>query len=130
MARSTVKDTTGLISEYDLYLFGEGNHTRIYEKLGAHLLTVDGQEGVHFAVWAPNARSVSVVWLRTVLTDLGEQVIASDDPMLFDAPLAAALRRFQERHGLVADGIVTDRTLLGLQSAIGMAGFETEPGDR
>jgi 1,4-alpha-glucan branching enzyme len=61
VARSTVKDTTGLISEYDLYLFGEGNHTRIYEKLGGHLATMDGVAGVHFAVWAPNARSVSVV---------------------------------------------------------------------
>jgi 1,4-alpha-glucan branching enzyme len=61
VARSTVNDTTGFISDYDLYLFGEGNHTRIYDKLGAHLATMDGVEGVHFAVWAPNARSVSVV---------------------------------------------------------------------
>ena len=61
MARSTLKNTTALISEYDLYLFGEGNHTRIYDKLGAHLVTMDGVAGVHFAVWAPNARSVSVV---------------------------------------------------------------------
>jgi 1,4-alpha-glucan branching enzyme len=56
--------TTGvspLITDYDLYLFGEGNHTRIYDRLGAHLITVDGVEGVHFAVWAPNASRVSVV---------------------------------------------------------------------
>jgi 1,4-alpha-glucan branching enzyme len=50
-----------VISEYDLYLFGEGNHTRIYDKLGAHLLTKDGAAGVHFAVWAPNATRVHVV---------------------------------------------------------------------
>jgi 1,4-alpha-glucan branching enzyme len=50
-----------VITDYDLYLFGEGNHTRIYDKLGAHLLTVDGAEVVHFAVWAPNADRVSVV---------------------------------------------------------------------
>jgi 1,4-alpha-glucan branching enzyme len=50
-----------VITDYDLYLFGEGNHTRIYDKLGAHLLTVDGTEVVHFAVWAPNADRVSVV---------------------------------------------------------------------
>ena len=42
MADSTIKLTNELISEYDLYLFGEGNHTRIYDKLGAHLLTADG----------------------------------------------------------------------------------------
>jgi 1,4-alpha-glucan branching enzyme len=50
-----------VISDYDLYLFGEGNHTRIYDKLGAHVVSADGVEGVNFAVWAPNARRVSVV---------------------------------------------------------------------
>ena len=53
--------TSKVISEYDLYLFGEGNHTRIYDKLGAHPLTDGRQGGVHFAVWAPNAQGVSVV---------------------------------------------------------------------
>jgi 1,4-alpha-glucan branching enzyme len=51
----------GLISDYDLYLFGEGKHTRIYEKLGAHPVTVNGVAGYHFAVWAPSANRVSVV---------------------------------------------------------------------
>ena len=50
-----------IISDFDLYLFGEGNHTRIYDKLGAHPMTVDGVRGVHFAVWAPNANRISVV---------------------------------------------------------------------
>ena len=50
-----------VLGDYDLYLFGEGNHTRIYEKLGAHPLRVGSAEGVHFAVWAPNAARVSVV---------------------------------------------------------------------
>ena len=45
----------------DLHLFGEGRHERIYEKLGAHLITQEGQPGVAFAVWAPNAKSVAVV---------------------------------------------------------------------
>ncbi len=49
------------ISDEDLYLFGIGDHHKIYEKMGAHFMTVDGIEGVHFAVWAPNARNVSVV---------------------------------------------------------------------
>jgi len=53
--------TEALISDYDLYLFGEGKHTRIYEKLGAHPATVDGVAGYHFAVWAPNSNRVSVV---------------------------------------------------------------------
>ena len=50
-----------VLSDYDLYLFGEGNHTRIYDKLGAHPLRVGDADGVHFAIWAPNAVRVSVV---------------------------------------------------------------------
>ncbi len=49
------------ISELDMYLFGQGTHYEIYNKLGAHPLTIDGVEGVAFAVWAPNASRVSVV---------------------------------------------------------------------
>ncbi|MEZ5413797.1 MAG: 1,4-alpha-glucan branching protein GlgB [Opitutaceae bacterium] len=49
------------LGEQDLYLFNEGNEHRIYEKLGAHLRTVDGVAGVAFAVWAPSASQVSVV---------------------------------------------------------------------
>ena len=45
----------------DLYLFNEGSHFRLYEKLGAHFVSVSGETGVHFAVWAPNAEQVSVV---------------------------------------------------------------------
>src|SRR5687768_15485133 len=50
-----------VLSDFDLYLFGEGNHTRIYDKLGAHPLRIGQVDGVHFAVWAPNAQRVSVV---------------------------------------------------------------------
>jgi 1,4-alpha-glucan branching enzyme len=50
-----------LLSEFDLYLMGEGRHYDTYEKLGAHLKTVQEVRGVNFAVWAPSARRVSVV---------------------------------------------------------------------
>lgn len=49
------------LSEYDRYLFNAGNHYKIYEKLGAHIREVDGVLGVSFAVWAPNAKSVSII---------------------------------------------------------------------
>jgi 1,4-alpha-glucan branching enzyme len=49
------------LTEFDQHLFSEGNHHRIYEKLGAHITQVDGITGVYFAVWAPNARNVSVL---------------------------------------------------------------------
>ena len=49
------------MGELDLYLFGQGDHHKIYEKLGAHPMEVNGVKGVYFAVWAPNARNVSVI---------------------------------------------------------------------
>ncbi len=52
---------TGIISEVDRYLFGQGTHYEIYEKLGAHVTTLKGKTGVYFAVWAPHAAAVSVV---------------------------------------------------------------------
>ena len=59
-----------LLSELDIHLFREGKHYRIYEKLGSHPLTLNEVWGTQFAVWAPNARQVSVVgnfneWART-----------------------------------------------------------------
>jgi len=49
-----------LLTEDDLYLFNEGTHFRLYEKLGAHPVTVNKQKGTYFAVWAPDAKHVSV----------------------------------------------------------------------
>jgi 1,4-alpha-glucan branching enzyme len=50
-----------LLGEVDRHLMGEGTHLRLYEKLGAHPVEVEGVPGVYFGVWAPNARRVSVV---------------------------------------------------------------------
>ena len=50
-----------LFTDFDINLFKAGKHFRLYEKLGAHLIEVNGVKGVYFAVWAPSARSVSVV---------------------------------------------------------------------
>ena len=48
-------------SDFDLYLFGQGKHYYLYEKMGAHPRVFNGVSGVHFAVWAPNAQSISVI---------------------------------------------------------------------
>jgi 1,4-alpha-glucan branching enzyme len=48
------------LSDQDLYLFNEGSHLRLYERLGAHPCTLDGVRGTRFAVWAPNAEALSV----------------------------------------------------------------------
>jgi 1,4-alpha-glucan branching enzyme len=50
-----------LLSEFDIYLFKQGSHYKLYEKLGAHPYVKDGIQGVYFATWAPNAESVSVI---------------------------------------------------------------------
>ncbi|HYW97087.1 MAG TPA: 1,4-alpha-glucan branching protein GlgB [Bacteroidales bacterium] len=52
---------TLFISDFDIYLFREGNHYSLYDKMGAHRFTAKGVSGVHFAVWAPNASKVSVI---------------------------------------------------------------------
>src|SRR5579871_5986730 len=61
VSSTTEQSVPSIFSDFDLYLFGQGKHYRIYEKLGAHPRTVDGVSGVQFAVWAPNALTVSVV---------------------------------------------------------------------
>jgi 1,4-alpha-glucan branching enzyme len=49
------------LTDYDLHLFAEGNHHRIYEKMGAHVMEMGGVKGVYFALWAPEARNVSLL---------------------------------------------------------------------
>src|SRR5688572_11841722 len=50
-----------VLSDFDLHLFAEGTHYRVWERLGAHRVTIDGTTGVHFAVWAPNAQRASAI---------------------------------------------------------------------
>jgi 1,4-alpha-glucan branching enzyme len=50
-----------LLTDFDLHLFNEGTHVRVYQKLGAHPAIIDGHAGVSFAVWAPSADAVSVI---------------------------------------------------------------------
>jgi 1,4-alpha-glucan branching enzyme len=60
-AASLTSAAPQLLTDQDLYLFNEGSNYRMHEKMGAHLITLNGESGVVFSVWAPNARSVSVV---------------------------------------------------------------------
>jgi len=58
---ASVRYDVSLLTQNDLYLFNEGSHYRIYDKLGAHAMKAGGESGTYFAVWAPNAREVSVI---------------------------------------------------------------------
>ncbi len=61
MTKGDVKSGVTLLTEHDIYLFKEGSHFNLYDKLGSHILSVDGMKGTYFAVWAPNAERVSVI---------------------------------------------------------------------
>ena len=50
-----------MLNEHDIYLFREGTHATLYERLGCHFLSGDARDGAHVAVWAPNAREISVI---------------------------------------------------------------------
>jgi len=79
MNEELIKITDPFITDLDSHLFKEGTHFKLYEKFGAHPMVVEGQPGVHFAVWAPNAAKVSVIgnfnnWKRDthLLTSRGD----------------------------------------------------------
>ena len=59
--KSQVQEVYTLFSDFDIHLFKTGKHFKLYEKLGSHPAEFNGQQGTYFAVWAPNARSVSVI---------------------------------------------------------------------
>ena len=58
--KERVIHNVSLLTGFDVHLFREGNHFKLYDKLGSHLMDVDGVKGAYFAVWAPNAERVSV----------------------------------------------------------------------
>ena len=58
---ATQEQGSTLLTAYDLHLFNEGKHSRLFEKFGAHVIEHDGRRGTYFAVWAPNADRISVV---------------------------------------------------------------------
>ncbi|MBL7840984.1 MAG: 1,4-alpha-glucan branching protein GlgB [Cyclobacteriaceae bacterium] len=60
-AKSNSDESQSLLTDYDIHLFRSGKHFKLYEKLGAHLTSFGNKKGVYFAVWAPNAKSVSVI---------------------------------------------------------------------
>ncbi len=61
MGNTEVSYGFSLITEHDTYLFKQGNHFRLYEKMGSHIVKLEGVSGTFFAVWAPNAVEVSVI---------------------------------------------------------------------
>src|SRR5207244_12412051 len=87
-----------LLTPYDIYLFKEGKHLKLREKLGSHPTRLDGQDGTHFAVWAPNAKHVSVIG------DFNEWrpgkhplTLRKDDSGIWEGCIRGPTRRSEER---------------------------------
>ena len=59
--KKSLDEKYSLLTDQDLYLFNEGTHFQLYDKLGAHLVSVGDKEGTYFAVWAPDADSISII---------------------------------------------------------------------
>ena len=100
-------------TDYDIYLFAEGTHYHSYEKLGAHFAQQNGQHGVHFSVWAPNAKRVSVVGDFNNWDELASSMLAVGDTGLWECFIPGAVAgqaykysihsNFNEAHLLKAD---------------------------
>ncbi|ARE40538.1 1,4-alpha-glucan (glycogen) branching enzyme, GH-13-type [Rhodovulum sp. P5] len=132
-----------VLGEMDEYLIGEGTHARLWEKLGAHVVEHEGVRGTHFAIWAPNARRVSVVgnfndwdgrrdvmrkrgasgvW-EIFLPDLGEgtvykyEIVAADGTVL---PLKADPVGFGAQHPPQTASVVRDIAGYGWHDAAWM----------
>jgi 1,4-alpha-glucan branching enzyme len=54
-------ETISRFTDFDIHLFKQGKHFKLYEKLGSHVMEVEGVTGTYFAVWAPNASSIAVI---------------------------------------------------------------------
>ncbi|MDD3652519.1 1,4-alpha-glucan branching protein GlgB [Immundisolibacter sp.] len=94
------------LTEHDIYLFREGSHTRLYQKLGAHPCREDDHDGVRFALWAPNAERVSVIGDFNGWDPAAHPLRSRDDQSgiwegFVAGPAAGALYKFHivSRHG-------------------------------
>jgi 1,4-alpha-glucan branching enzyme len=58
---TSISEGFSLLTDFDIYLFKSGKHYRLYEKLGAHFVQSNEHTGTYFAVWAPNAKEISIL---------------------------------------------------------------------
>jgi general secretion pathway protein A len=94
---------------------------------GRHLMLWRPAIGVASGPLAEGASGPAVVWLRTGLEELTGIDLASAEPDRFDSDLALAVRAFQRERGLVVDGVVGSRTLINLQTELGLIGVRLVP---
>lgn len=112
MSYKTYYDVTRF-TEYDIHLFREGNHSRLYEKFGSHPMKREGVEGIYFAVWAPNAQTVCV---RSDFNNYDENShplkLRDDESGVWEGFIENVARGLTYKYRIVSkfDGIVHDKT--------------------
>ena len=100
-------------SELDIYLFKEGNHTKLYEKFGSHMMVYKGVKGVHFAVWAPNAQTVSVCGdFNDYATDTHPLKLREDDSGIWEGFIEGIEQGLTYKYHIVSkfNNIVHDKS--------------------
>ncbi|WP_347986439.1 1,4-alpha-glucan branching protein GlgB [Methylomonas sp. AM2-LC] len=99
------------LTELDIYMFKQGNHFRLYEKIGSHLITVDGVIGCHFAVWAPNAAVVSVIGdFNAWHADSNPLQMRNDDSGIWEGFIAGVTTGERYKYRIVSsDGKIADK---------------------
>jgi general secretion pathway protein A len=106
------------ISIADLTHYSYGEHLMLFRP------AINDSAGSLFE----GARGPSVIWLRTTLQAVAKVDLSGNEPDLFDAALTNAIRDYQRDRGLFVDGIVGDRTLINLQTDVGLIGVSLKSG--
>ncbi len=91
-AHTASRPSTSTLSDLDVYLFNEGTHLRLYERMGAHPAGSSESQGTHFAVWAPNAERVSVVGEFNEWTPRRDSLREEGSSGIFQGTLSSAHR--------------------------------------
>jgi 1,4-alpha-glucan branching enzyme len=100
-----------LLTDLDIYMFKQGSHFRLYEKLGAHLITVDDVSGCHFAVWAPNASAVSVIGdINAWCAESNALDLRKDDSGIWEGFIAGMSSGARYKYRIVSrEGVIADK---------------------
>jgi 1,4-alpha-glucan branching enzyme len=102
---------SSLLTELDIYMFKQGSHFRLYEKLGSHLITVNSVTGCRFAVWAPNASAVAVIGdFNAWQADSNPLQLRNDDSGIWEGFIAGVSTGERYKYRIVSrDGKMADK---------------------
>ncbi|QWF71880.1 1,4-alpha-glucan branching protein GlgB [Methylomonas paludis] len=108
---ATNSDADSRLTDFDIALFKQGDHFRLYEKLGSHLVTIDGVSGCHFAVWAPNACTVAIIGdFNAWHAESNPLQLRNDDSGIWEGYIAGVTTAARYKYRIVShDGKIADK---------------------